>query len=93
MIKSLPAFGLAAPIATSLIGGGPATIIWGWMEFLDTSLLFLTPNSQLGLDIHHHTTPRFIPCRNMLEISHVSRCLLLVLPPYDTQKTRPLILD
>ncbi|KIM37903.1 hypothetical protein M413DRAFT_421183 [Hebeloma cylindrosporum] len=31
MIKSHPAFGLAAPIATSLIGGGPATIIWGWV--------------------------------------------------------------
>ncbi|KAA1477612.1 amino acid transporter [Dentipellis sp. KUC8613] len=24
-------YGLSAPIATSLIGGGPATIIWGWV--------------------------------------------------------------
>ncbi|KAF8994919.1 amino acid transporter [Cyathus striatus] len=27
----MAAFGLAAPIATSLIGGGPATMIWGWI--------------------------------------------------------------
>ncbi|KAF9529855.1 amino acid transporter [Crepidotus variabilis] len=25
------AFGLAAPFATGLIGGGPATLIWGWV--------------------------------------------------------------
>ncbi|TFK36090.1 amino acid transporter [Crucibulum laeve] len=25
------AFGLTAPIATSLVGGGPATMIWGWV--------------------------------------------------------------
>ncbi|KAG5721210.1 Polyamine transporter TPO5, partial [Termitomyces sp. T112] len=24
-------YGLSAPIATSLIGGGPATILWGWL--------------------------------------------------------------
>ncbi|KAF8154304.1 amino acid transporter [Crassisporium funariophilum] len=29
-IMAVP-FGLAAPIATSLIGGGPATMIWGWV--------------------------------------------------------------
>ncbi|KAF7297440.1 Amino acid transporter [Mycena indigotica] len=29
-IMAVP-YGLAAPIATSLIGGGPATIIWGWV--------------------------------------------------------------
>ncbi|TFK36093.1 amino acid transporter [Crucibulum laeve] len=29
-IMAVP-FGLAAPIATSLIGGGPATMVWGWV--------------------------------------------------------------
>ncbi|KAF8800418.1 amino acid transporter [Phlegmacium glaucopus] len=29
-IMAVP-FGLSAPIATSLIGGGPATMIWGWL--------------------------------------------------------------
>ncbi|RDB17717.1 Choline transport protein [Hypsizygus marmoreus] len=29
-IMAVP-YGLSAPIATSLIGGGPATIIWGWL--------------------------------------------------------------
>nr|GAT47426.1 amino acid transporter [Mycena chlorophos] len=29
-IMAVP-YGLAAPIATSLIGGGPATMIWGWV--------------------------------------------------------------
>ncbi|KAG2359843.1 amino acid transporter [Suillus spraguei] len=29
-IMAVP-YGLAAPIATSLIGGGPAVIIWGWI--------------------------------------------------------------
>lgn len=39
-MKSLPAFGLAAPIATSLIGGGPATIIWGLDWFFLLHLYF-----------------------------------------------------
>ncbi|KAF9458116.1 amino acid permease-domain-containing protein [Collybia nuda] len=30
-IMAVP-YGLSAPIATSLIGGGPATIIWGWLH-------------------------------------------------------------
>jgi hypothetical protein len=25
------AYGLAAPIATSLVGGGPATMVWGYV--------------------------------------------------------------
>ncbi|KAF8064369.1 amino acid transporter [Lyophyllum atratum] len=29
-IMAVP-YGLSAPIATSLVGGGPATIIWGWL--------------------------------------------------------------
>lgn len=92
ILKFPPAFGLAAPIATSLVGGGPATIIWGWVE-LSKHPCFPEPISQLGLDIYHHATPCSISCRNMLKISHIRWCLLLVLPPYDTQKTRPLILD
>ncbi|KAJ7092385.1 amino acid transporter [Mycena belliarum] len=32
------AYGLAAPIATSLIAGGPATIIWGWVAVAILSL-------------------------------------------------------
>ncbi|PPQ80337.1 hypothetical protein CVT25_003620 [Psilocybe cyanescens] len=33
----LHSFGLAAPIATSLIAGGPANIIWGWVLISITS--------------------------------------------------------
>jgi hypothetical protein len=32
--RSISAYGLSAPIATSLIGGGPATIIWGYDQYL-----------------------------------------------------------
>ncbi|KAG2039413.1 amino acid transporter [Suillus americanus] len=31
LVHILFTYGLAAPIATSLIGGGPAVIIWGWI--------------------------------------------------------------
>jgi acyl-CoA synthetase (AMP-forming)/AMP-acid ligase II len=27
----LPAFGLSAPIATSLVAGGPAVMVWGYV--------------------------------------------------------------
>ncbi|KAH0826064.1 hypothetical protein J3R83DRAFT_5791, partial [Lanmaoa asiatica] len=30
-VDSSQAFGLAAPIATSLAGGGPAVMLWGWI--------------------------------------------------------------
>ncbi|KAJ7123645.1 amino acid transporter [Mycena epipterygia] len=40
-IMAVP-YGLAAPIATSLVAGGPATIIWGWVavSFLTLPLAF-----------------------------------------------------
>ncbi|KAG2068359.1 amino acid transporter [Suillus decipiens] len=31
LVQILFTFGLVAPIATSLVGGGPAVIIWGWI--------------------------------------------------------------
>lgn len=39
------AYGLGAPIATSLIGGGPATMIWGYVS---SSYLNICPNYGLA---------------------------------------------
>ncbi|GLB44441.1 putative amino acid permease [Lyophyllum shimeji] len=36
-------YGLSAPIATSLVGGGPATIIWGWLLARTTGAIRLAP--------------------------------------------------
>ncbi|KAJ7493585.1 amino acid transporter [Mycena latifolia] len=43
-IMAVP-YGLAAPIATSLVAGGPATIIWGWVA---VSILTLPLACSLG---------------------------------------------
>ncbi|KAJ7054597.1 amino acid transporter [Mycena amicta] len=43
-IMAVP-YGLSAPIATSLVGGGPATIIWGWVL---VSVLTLPLAASLG---------------------------------------------
>ncbi|KIY52496.1 amino acid transporter [Fistulina hepatica ATCC 64428] len=76
-------YGLAAPIATSLVSGGPATMIWGWIL---TSLLVMTLALSLAEIAAKYPTSagayywvyRLAPPRYRLLLSYITGWLTLI---------------